>query len=64
MSIQEELQTAAKAALSDVTCVIGWGNGPDALRSAPLFMRSTDDADGLKADFFAVNNPALFLPEY
>lgn len=64
MSIQEDLKNAVKAALPDVSCVIGWGAGPDALRSAPLFMTSEADADGLRADFFSVNNPALYLPEY
>lgn len=64
MSIHEELKNAVKAALPDVSCVIGWGNGPEAIRSAPLFMRNESDVEGLSAGFFAVNNPALFLPEY
>lgn len=64
MSIQEELKNAVKAALPDVECVIGWGDGPDALRSAPLFMRDEADVADLKVGYFSVNNPALFLPEY
>lgn len=64
MSIQEELKSAIKAALPDVSCVIGWGEGPEALRSAPLFMREAADADGFSAGYFSVNNPALYLPEY
>jgi len=64
MSIQEELKNAVKAALPGVECVIGWGDGPEALRSAPLFMRSEADVEALKAGYFSVNNPAQFLPEY
>ena len=64
MSIQEELQSAIKAALPDVTCVIGWGEGPEPLRGAPLFMRTPEDVAGFRSGYFAVNNPALFLPEY
>ena len=64
MSIQEDLKNAVKAALPDVECVIGWGDGPEALRSAPLFMRNDTDVEGFRAGFFAVNNPALYLPEY
>lgn len=64
MSIQEELKNAVRAALPDVECVIGWGDGPDALRSAPLFMRNEADVEGFRAGYFSVNNPALFLPEY
>ena len=64
MSIQEELQSAIKAALPDATCVIGWGEGPEALRGAPLFMRAEADVKEFRSGFFAVNNPALFLPEY
>ncbi len=64
MSIQDELKSAIKAALPDVSCVIGWGPGPDALHGAPLFMRGEADAEAFSAGFFSVNNPALFLPEY
>ncbi len=64
MSIQSELQAAIKAVLPDVSCVIGWGKGPDALHGAPLFMRTAEDVDGLETGFFSVNNPALYLPEY
>jgi len=64
MSIQEELKNAVKAALPDVECVIGWGDGPEALRSAPLFMRSATDVEGVRVGYFSVNNPALYLPEY
>jgi ferredoxin len=64
MSIQEELQAAIKTVLPQVSCVIGWGEGPEALRGAPLFIRSPEDAEGFRCGFFAVNNPAVFLPEY
>ena len=64
MSIQEELKSAIKAALPDVSCVIGWGAGPEALRGAPLFMRNEEDVEGFTAGFLSVNNPALYLPEY
>ncbi len=64
MSLHTELQTAIKAILPDVSCVIGWSGGPDALRGAPLFMRSEDDVNNFSGGFFAVNNPALYLPEY
>ena len=63
MSI-EELKSAVKAVLPDVACVIGWGEGPEALRNAPLFMRDEADVEGLRAGYLSVNNPALFLPEY
>ncbi|MDL2316058.1 4Fe-4S dicluster domain-containing protein [Desulfovibrio sp. OttesenSCG-928-A18] len=64
MAIEQELQAAVKAALPELDCIIGWGPGPDALRDAPLFLRDAADADVLRAGFFSVNNPALFLPEY
>ena len=64
MGMQKELQAAIKAIMPEVECVIGWGSGPDPLHGAPLFMRSEDDANKFEAGFFAVNNPALFLPEY
>jgi ferredoxin len=64
MPIQEELKNAVKAVLPDVECVIGWGDGPEALRLAPLFMRSEADVENVKAGYFSVNNPALYLPEY
>ena len=63
MSI-EELKSAIKVVLPDVTCVIGWGEGPEALRNAPLFMREEADVEGFTAGYLSVNNPALFLPEY
>ena len=64
MGMQKELQAAIKAILPEVDCVIGWGSGPDPLHGAPVFMRSEDDANRFSSGFFAVNNPALFLPEY
>ncbi len=64
MSLQEELKQAIKAALPDVSCVIGWGDGPEALRSAPLFMRDDPGVEAFKAGYLSVNNLALFLPEY
>jgi len=64
MSIQEELKKAVKSSLPGVECVIGWGDGPETLRSAPLFMRNEADVEGLRTGYFSVNNPALYLPEY
>ncbi|MDR2488989.1 MAG: 4Fe-4S dicluster domain-containing protein [Desulfovibrio sp.] len=64
MSIQEELQAVIKEALPDVSCVIGWREGPEPLRAAPLFVRTPADADAFRSGYFAVNNPAVFLPEY
>lgn len=64
MSMQDELKSAVRAALADCDCVIGWGPGPEVLRRSPLFARQEADADLFRADFQAVNNPALFLPEY
>ena len=63
MSI-EKLKSAIKAVLPDVTCVIGWSKGPEALRNAPFFMRDEADVEGFTAGYLSVNNPALFLPEY
>ena len=64
MAIKEELQAAIKAVLPDVSCVIGWGQGPDPMHGAPLIMRKPEDVDGFDAGFLAVNNPALYLPDY
>ena len=58
------LQAAILKVLPDVECVIGWGPGADALRSAPLFMRSEEDVKAFAAGELAVNNTAVFLPEY
>jgi coenzyme F420-reducing hydrogenase beta subunit len=62
MSIQDELKSAIKAALPDLSCVIGWGAGPEPLRAAPLFIRGEADLEGFTAGFLSVNNPALYLP--
>ncbi len=64
MPIQDDVKKAVAAALPDVKCVIGWGKGPEALRDAPLFMRSAEDVANLQTGFLSVNNPALYLPEY
>jgi ferredoxin len=62
MSIQDELKSAIKAALPDLSCVIGWGAGPEPLRATPLFIRGEADLAGFTAGFLSVNNPALYLP--
>lgn len=59
-----ELKDAILKVLPDVERVIGWGPGPDPLRSAPLFMRGPEDVERFMAGPLAVNNPAVFLPEY
>lgn len=64
MSMQDELKNAARAALAEAECVIGWGPGPEPVRHAPLFMRDGADVERLSVGFFSVSNPALFLPEY
>lgn len=50
--------------LPDVECVIGWGPGPDPVRGAPYFMRRPEDVEAFMVGPLAVQNPALFLPEY
>ena len=62
--MDDELKGAIRKVLPDVDCVIGWGPGPDPLRSAPFFMRKPEEADAFVAGPLAVNNPAVFLPEY
>ena len=62
--MNNEIKDAILKVLPDVDCVIGWGPGADPLRSAPLFMRSPEDVDTFIAGPLAVNNPAVFLPEY
>lgn len=62
--MQKELMEAILKVLPGVDCVIGWGSGPDPLRNAPLFMRSPEDVAKFMAGPLAVNNPAVFLPEY
>ena len=64
MSIQEELQKAIKAVLPDVSCVIGWGEGPEALRLAPVNIQDEAGADAFRAGYLAVNNPAIYLRLY
>ncbi len=64
MTIQTELQDAVRAVLPDVDAVLGWGPGPDPLRSAPLLIRKPEDADRFAAGPLSVNNLAVFLPEY
>lgn len=58
------LREAVRTILPDVECVLGWGPGPDPLRSAPLFMKSPEDVERFQAGELAVNNLAVFLPEY
>jgi len=62
--MNKELKEAILKVLPEVECVIGWGPGPDPLRGAPLFMRKPEDVDAFAAGPLAVNNPAVFLPEY
>ena len=44
------------ALLPDVECVIGWGPGPDPLRSAPYFMTTAEDVANFTAGPLAVNS--------
>lgn len=62
--MDKELKDAILKVLPEVECVIGWGPGPDPLRGAPLFMRKPEDVDAFMVGPLAVNNPAVFLPEY
>ncbi|MDR3088338.1 MAG: 4Fe-4S binding protein [Desulfobulbaceae bacterium] len=62
--MDDELKGAIRKVLPDVDCVIGWGPGPDPLRSAPFFMRKPEEVDAFVVGPLAVNNPAVFLPEY
>lgn len=62
--MQKELKDAIMKVLPEVDCVIGWGPGPDPLRGAPLFIRKAEDVEKFMAGPLAVNNPAVFLPEY
>ncbi len=62
--MDKELKDAILKVLPEVECVIGWGPGPDPLRSAPFFMRKPEDVGAFAAGPLAVNNPAVFLPEY
>ncbi len=64
MALREDLQAAIRKVLPDVSAVIGWGKGPEPLRGAPLFMRKDEDVAAFEEGFFAVNNPALYLPDY
>ncbi|MDR2892138.1 MAG: Coenzyme F420 hydrogenase/dehydrogenase, beta subunit C-terminal domain [Deltaproteobacteria bacterium] len=64
MAIQEQLKKMILDVLPDVDCVIGWGPGPDPLRGSPFFMRKPEDVESFMAGPMAVQNPALFLPEY
>lgn len=62
--MNKELKDAILKVLPEVDCVLGWGPGPDPLRAAPLFMRKPEDVEQFAAGPLAVNNPAVFLPEY
>ncbi|MDR3175812.1 MAG: 4Fe-4S binding protein [Desulfovibrio sp.] len=62
MAIQDDIKSAIAEVLPGLSCVIGWGAGPEPLRAAPLFMRDAADVEKFTAGFLAVNNPALFLP--
>ena len=62
--MDKKLKDTILKVLPDVECVIGWGPGPDPLRAAPLFMRTSEDVDVFVAGALAVNNTAVFLPEY
>ena len=62
--MNKELKDAILKVLPEVDCVIGWGPGPDPLRGAPLFMRKPEDVEAFAAGPLAVNNPAVYLPEY
>lgn len=64
MAIQEQLKKMILEVLPGVDCVIGWGPGPDPLRGSPYFMRNPEDVESFLAGPLAVQNPALYLPEY
>lgn len=64
MALQEQLKKMILDVLPDVDCVIGWGPGPDPLRGSPYFMRNPEDVEAFMMGPLAVQNPALFLPEY
>lgn len=64
MAIQEQIKKMILDILPDVECVIGWGAGPDPLRGAPLFMYNAEDVEQFMCGPLAVQNPALYLPEY
>lgn len=61
MSIQEDLQQAIQKLLPEVSCIIGWGDGPEAVRYAPLHATGDAEAQKLKFGFLSVNNPANYL---
>ena len=62
--MNKELKDAILKVLPEVDCVIGWGPGSDPLRGAPLFMRKPEEVEAFAAGPLAVNNPAVYLPEY
>ncbi len=64
VSVQEQLKKIILEVLPDVECVIGWGPGPDPAHGSPFFMRKPEDVDKFAVGPLAVQNPALFLPEY
>ncbi|MDL2285549.1 4Fe-4S binding protein [Desulfovibrio sp. OttesenSCG-928-F07] len=64
MALKEQLKKMILETLPDVDCVIGWGAGPDPLRGSPYFMRNAEDVEAFMYGPLAVQNPALYLPEY
>ena len=64
MSLQEQLKKIILEVLPDVDCVVGWGPGPEPLRGSPYFMRNAKDVDAFTPGPLAVQNTAVFLPEY
>jgi ferredoxin len=64
LALQEQLKQMILDVLPQVECVIGWGPGPEPLRASPLFMRNAGDVERFALSPLAVQNPAVFLPEY
>ena len=60
----EELKAKIKQALPDLEFVMGWRQGYDALHSAPAFMKTPEDVDGLIWGPLNVSNLAVYLPAY
>ena len=64
MALQEQLKKMILEVLPGVDCVVGWGPGPEPLRGSPYFMRNAEDVEAFAAGPLAVQNTAVFLPEY
>ncbi len=56
-----ELQAKIKEKLPELDMVVGWGQGFDPLRAAPLFMRTEEDVDNMLWSPLCVHNLAAYL---